>query len=248
MRSLLQSEDAAEPSSGKIGSSSGEIGSSLDFISAHQDVISAHEDIISAHQDVISSHQWDSSVLVSTVSSTPWLWRQLGLVILLSLSMLVRVTCMELCYFYSARAANNFRSMLLLGVFRSTVANRARAEKSAVPSATWQGTRVVGAAEEGAELGATTSTGKLTNLMATDADLIGRIAWFVWVLACWSWSLASLPLVLFMMWKLVGSAAAVGIGCLIVSNFASAGLARAMTPVQRRLQVLMTRDCVPDDA
>jgi hypothetical protein len=53
--------------------------------------------------------------------------------------------------------------------------------------------------------------------------------------------------VLFMMWKLVGSAAAVGIGCLIVSNFASAGLARAMTPVQRRLQVLMTRDCVPDD-
>ena len=50
-----------------------------------------------------------------------------------------------------------------------------------------------------------------------------------------------------MMWRLVGSAAAVGIGCLIVSNFASAGLARAMTPVQRRLQVLMTRDCVPDD-
>ena len=49
-----------------------------------------------------------------------------------------------------------------------------------------------------------------------------------------------------MMWKLVGSAAAVGIGCLLVSNFASAGLARAMTPVQRRLQV-MTRDCVPDD-
>ena len=69
MRSLLQSEDAAEPSSGEIGSSSGEIGSS--------------SDVISAHQDVISAHQWDSSVLVSTVSSTPWLWRQLGLVILL---------------------------------------------------------------------------------------------------------------------------------------------------------------------
>ena len=97
MRSLLQSEDAAEPSSGEIGSSSGEIGSS-------SDVISAHQDVISAHQDVISAHQWDSSVLVSTVSSTPWLWRQLGLVILLSLSMLVRVTCMELCYFYSVIA------------------------------------------------------------------------------------------------------------------------------------------------
>ena len=90
MHSLLQSEEAAEPSSGEIGSSSGEIGSS--------------SDVISAHQDVISAHQWDSSVLVSTVSSTPWLWRQLGLVILLSLSMLVRVTCMELCYFYSVIA------------------------------------------------------------------------------------------------------------------------------------------------
>ena len=55
LRSLLQSEDAAEPSL----------------------------DVISAHQDVIGAHQWDSSVLVSTVSSTPWLWRQLGLVILL---------------------------------------------------------------------------------------------------------------------------------------------------------------------
>ena len=97
MHSLLQSEEAAEPSSGEIGSSSGEIGSS-------SDVISAHQDAISAHQDVISAHQWDSSVLVSTVSSTPWLWRQLGLVILLSLSMLVRVTCMELCYFYSVIA------------------------------------------------------------------------------------------------------------------------------------------------
>ena len=57
-----------------------------------------------AHQDVISAHQWDSSVLISAVSSTPWLWRQLGLVILLALSMLVRVTCMELCYFYSVIA------------------------------------------------------------------------------------------------------------------------------------------------
>jgi len=79
MRSLLQSEEAAEPSL----------------------------DVISAHQDVISAHQWDSSVLVSTVSSTPWLWRQLGLVILLSLSMLVRVTCMELCYFYSTRSSTS---------------------------------------------------------------------------------------------------------------------------------------------
>ncbi len=153
-------------------------------------------------------------------SSMAWLWRQLGLVGLLSLSMVVRVTCMELCCarappasrcrpprrvppwplppatsarasrasardrpsraptrarthaglplqcpaapprrarapsptlhprpsplhasaqhdapptllhadFYSARTANNFRSMLLLGVFRSTVASSVRAE------------------------------------------------------------------------------------------------------------------------
>ena len=97
MHSLLQSEDAAE-------SSSGEIGSGLDVISAHQGVIIDHQGIISAHQGVISAHQWDSSVLISAVSSTPWLWCQLGLVILLALSMLVRVTCMELCYFYSVIA------------------------------------------------------------------------------------------------------------------------------------------------
>ena len=90
MRSLLQSEEAVEPRSGEIGSS--------------LDVISAHQDVISAHHDAISAHQWDSSALISTVSSTSWLWRQLGLVLLLSLSLLVRVTCMELCYFYSVIA------------------------------------------------------------------------------------------------------------------------------------------------
>ena len=46
------------------------------------------------------------------------------------------------------------------------MSDRARAQESAVPSATWQGTRGVGTAEQGAESGATTSTGKLTNLMA----------------------------------------------------------------------------------
>ena len=76
------------------------------------------------------------------------------------------------------------------------MSDRARVQESAVPSATWQGTRGVRTVDQGAESGAMTSTGKLTNLMATDADLIGRIAWFVWVLACWSWSLASIPLVI----------------------------------------------------
>lgn len=119
---------------------------------------------------------------------------QLGLVTLLSLSMFFRVTCMELCYFFSKRVANNARSVLILGVFRST---------------TGPGT------SDGA------SSGKLTNLMATDADRIGRAEWLVFVLAQWTWSVASLPAVLFMMYRLLGTAAFVGVGAFIVSNFLS---------------------------
>ena len=47
--------------------------------------------------------------------------QQLGLMLLLALSMLLRVTMMELCYFNSARVANNMRTALVVAVFRSTV-------------------------------------------------------------------------------------------------------------------------------
>jgi len=47
--------------------------------------------------------------------------RQLGLIALLALNMLLRVSCMELCFFASTRCANNARAALVIAVFRSTV-------------------------------------------------------------------------------------------------------------------------------
>ena len=50
-----------------------------------------------------------------------------GVGVALSLSMLVRVTCMELCYFSSVRACNNARSTLVMAIFQSTLASSAPA-------------------------------------------------------------------------------------------------------------------------
>ena len=75
-------------------------------------------------------------------------WKQLGLVALLSVSMLIRVTCMELCYFGSTRVMNNARSILVRAIFCESM----HMDPNDVA---W-------------------SSGKLTNLMATDADKLGK--------------------------------------------------------------------------
>ena len=49
------------------------------------------------------------------------MWPSLGLVLLLTASMLGRVTCMEQCYFHSCRASNNARTLLVMAVFRALV-------------------------------------------------------------------------------------------------------------------------------
>ena len=38
--------------------------------------------------------------------------------------------------------------------------------------------------------------GKLTNLMATDADKLGKSSWVVFFLAQWTWAVLSLPAVI----------------------------------------------------
>jgi len=62
-----------------------------------------------------------------------------ALVVALSLSMLLRVTCMEVCYFTSVRTCNNARSTLVMAIFASALDSNASAQ----------------------------DTGRLTNLMAT---------------------------------------------------------------------------------
>jgi hypothetical protein len=72
-------------------------------------------------------------------------WYRFALVFALSASMLVRVSCMEMCYFTSVRACNNARSTLVLAIFSFTLDSSHSAN----------------------------DTGRLTNLMATDADKFG---------------------------------------------------------------------------
>ena len=76
---------------------------------------------------------------------------------LLAVSMLVRVSCMELCYFASVRASNNARTQLVVSVFRAAIVGCEGAGKA--------------------------SRGKLTNLMATDADRIGSAGALTWTIA-----------------------------------------------------------------
>jgi ABC-type multidrug transport system fused ATPase/permease subunit len=137
-------------------------------------------------------------------------WKQLGLVALLSVSMLIRVTCMELCYFGSTRVMNNARSILVRAIFCESM----HMDPNDVA---W-------------------TSGKLTNLMATDADKLGKTSWTVWCIVAWSWAVVSSPLVVYFMYKLVGVSAFVGTATAIVGNFISVRLGRLTMPIVKRLQ------------
>ena len=158
----------------------------------------------------------DGQMLLSESADGGWpstaLLRSLCLALLLAASMLVRTTCMELCYFASYRIANNARSRLVMGVFRSAFN----------PSS---------AAAFGGD-----DSGRLTNLMATDADGIGKADNATWAFSQYTFSVASLPAVIYLMWRLLGSAAFVGAAAFIASNFLAALLSKLQAPIVRRLQ------------
>ena len=79
-------------------------------------------------------------------------------------------------------------------------------------------------------------SGALTNLMATDADKLGRWTWTVFFLAQWSFAVVSLPAVVFCMYNLLGAAAFCGAATLLITNHLSMLLARRTKPVVVRLQ------------
>ena len=72
------------------------------------------------------------ALLSEAAADSARLSRALALLALLSLNMVVRVTCMELCYFNSVRCASNARSILVMAVFRAVLAPPAPA------SAAWR--------------------------------------------------------------------------------------------------------------
>ena len=113
---------------------------------------------------------------------------------------------MEVCFFGSGRVMNNAR------------------------------TAVAPAVREGTRHESKLDSGSLTNLMATDADKLGRWTWTVFFLAQWSFAVVSLPAVVYCMYNLLGNAAFCGAATLLVTNHLSMLLARKTKPIVARLQ------------
>eukprot|EP00931_Biecheleriopsis_adriatica_P049874 TRINITY_DN28859_c0_g1_i1.p1 TRINITY_DN28859_c0_g1~~TRINITY_DN28859_c0_g1_i1.p1 ORF type:complete len:1375 (+),score=210.90 TRINITY_DN28859_c0_g1_i1:32-4156(+) len=134
--------------------------------------------------------------------------KQLGLVMALSLSMLVRVTCMEICYFASCRVQNNVRSVLVHAIFRKALT---------LPD------HLVDA-------------GRITNLMATDADKVGKWSGLLFSLSQWSWALLSLPAIVYFLYKLVGPAAFVGCSALIIGAVTNRTLGMCLKARNKQVQ------------
>eukprot|EP00457_Paulinella_chromatophora_P006574 gb/GEZN01006593.1/.p1 GENE.gb/GEZN01006593.1/~~gb/GEZN01006593.1/.p1 ORF type:complete len:435 (-),score=101.02 gb/GEZN01006593.1/:338-1477(-) len=131
-------------------------------------------------------------------------------VLVLSVSMIVRVSAMEVCYFNSLRAMNNVRSCLAVGIYRKAV-------NLGHNSRQW-------------------TTGGLTNLLATDNNKFGKDAWIVFFLAQWTFAVCSLPAVVFFLYRLVGSAAFVGTAAILIGNQVNVRVAKAIKPFVHKVQ------------
>ena len=133
--------------------------------------------------------------------------RNYGYALFLAVSMFLRVACMEVCFFGSVRVMNNARTAIGPAVFAKALRHETMLD-----------------------------SGALTNLMATDADKLGRWTWTVFFLAQWSFAVVSLPAVVFCMYNLLGNAAFCGAATLLVTNHLSMLLARRTKPVVAKLQ------------
>lgn len=133
---------------------------------------------------------------------------QLLLVAALSLSMLIRVTCMEICFFASVRAQNNVRSVLVHAIFRKAL---------------WIPDHLL-------------DLGKISNLMATDADKIGKWSALLFQLSQWSWTFFSLPILVYFLYGLVGSAAFIGMTMIILGATTSRSLGLCLQHYTRIVQ------------
>ena len=133
--------------------------------------------------------------------------RNYGYALFLAVSMFLRVACMEVCFFGSVRVMNNARTAIGPAIFAKALRHESKLD-----------------------------SGALTNLMATDADKLGRWTWTVFFLAQWSFAVVSLPAVVWCMYNLLGNAAFCGAATLLVTNHLSMLLARRTKPIVAKLQ------------
>lgn len=149
-----------------------------------------------------------NKLLVSTNEGGAQVQSSLLYVLILSASMMLRVVSMEMCYFFSVRTMNNARSALVQAIYQKTFRI-----KSSV-----------------------SDDGTLTNLMATDADKLGKAEYLGWFVACWTWAIVSLPGTIYFLWRLVGSAAFIGAATLVVGSLITRNLGRLTQPYVKSMQ------------
>lgn len=153
--------------------------------------------LLNAVQDMSTRHTESTSIVT-----------QFLLVGALSLSMLFRVTCMEICFFASLRVQNNVRSVLVHSIFRKSL---------------WIPDHAL-------------DIGKISNLMATDADKIGKWTALIFQLSQWSWTFLSLPVLAYFLYGLVGSAAFIGLTMIILGATTSRSLSLCLQHYTRIVQ------------
>jgi len=129
-------------------------------------------------------------------------------VALLSVSMFVRVTFMEICYFNSTRVNNNIRTGIASLMFQ----------------------RILGNSEQRYD------SGTLLNLMATDADKLGKTSWMVFFVAQWSFAVATLPIVIYFLHGIIGNAVWIGMVTIFVTGAISRKVGKLERPVVKKLQ------------
>lgn len=145
--------------------------------------------------------------LLDTADDASATRRNVGYACFLAFSMFLRVSFMEVCFFGSVRVMNNARTAVAPAVFARALRHSTHLD-----------------------------SGALTNLMATDADKLGRWTWTVFFLAQWSFAVVSLPAVVYCMYSLLGNAAFCGAATLLITNHLSMVLARRTKPVVSKLQ------------
>jgi len=115
---------------------------------------------------------------------------------------------MEICFFASVRVQNNVRSVLVHSIFRKSL---------------WIPDHAL-------------DIGKISNLMATDADKIGKWTALLFQLSQWSWTFFSLPILVYFLYGLVGSAAFIGMTMIILGATTSRSLGLCLQHYTRIVQ------------
>jgi ATP-binding cassette subfamily C (CFTR/MRP) protein 1 len=141
----------------------------------------------------------------------------IGLVIILFISMLIRVSCMEVCFFNSVVIMATARSAIVMSVFKHTL----NFISMVVPDNNNNNNESIDVA----------------NLMSSDADKIGASGWVVFFLAQWTFALFSLPITVYVLSTFVGvQASLVCVLCVLIGGTISRRLGNISQPFNRELQ------------